>query len=157
MSHNHKINTTDSICLSNLMKREDFYIRCTEMCPSECDSLFFSYTNSFSLFPTNSFYTKLKMISPYITSLDANGSVQNKLLKVNVFFKKMNQKVYRESPGMTSTMLLAVLGGTFAMFLGLNAYTIFEIFELAIFYFSQLSLVAFLINYLERKRKDNIT
>lgn len=135
---NHKHNTTDSICIENLSKNADFHDLCLKKCPLECDYTLYTFSTSFSVFPTESAYSRLKSSSAYLRSEDASGNVNGKLLKVNVFFDEMSYGLYSESPAMTIQGLLGNLGGTLGLFLGFSVLSTIEVIEFMINFYIDL-------------------
>lgn len=133
---NHKHNSTDSICLENLfaLNSEALNNECEIKCPLECHSTSYTFSNSHSVFPTDSSYSKLKRTSAYLNSLGHMKSVAKKLVKFNVYFDEMNYQYYSELPAMTITDLFGNLGGTLGLFLGFSVLSTVEIIEFIINY-----------------------
>ena len=140
---NHEHNTSDSICLANLFADNGKALNdeCEADCPLECDSTSYTFSNSYSIFPTDSSYSKLKKTSKYINFLHSVRNVEKELIKVNIYFDEMNYQYHGESPAMTVTDLLGNLGGTLGLFLGFSVLSTVEIIEFVINYYKNIKLI----------------
>jgi hypothetical protein len=112
-----------------LNKKKDY----SEMCPLECDSINYSYTLSTSQYPTLS-YTKILRKSPAILSKFGNQTLSDSelaqgVISLAVFYSKLEYSELVETASLSEISLIAGLGGTLGLFLGVSVLTFIEVFE----------------------------
>ncbi|CAH1780635.1 unnamed protein product [Owenia fusiformis] len=96
-------------------------------CPQACEELVYGTTISGSEWPSNQY-------SPYLLQKLEGGSpvsdIKQNLVRVHVYFETLAVHTIEEVPSYTWDNLLADIGGTMGMFIGISICTAFEIVEL---------------------------
>lgn len=86
--------------------------KCNDYCPVECDSVTYSTTVSTATYPTE-FYSGWLQKDPMFNKLKINGSsFSSSILKLNVFYEKLEYTEITETASMTWDVLLSNIGGT---------------------------------------------
>ena len=70
---------------------------------------------------------------------EMQDSMKENLLKVNVYFKTMDSRLVEESATYDTTSILYAVGGAISLWLGISLSMIFEVFELLINLFVNLT------------------
>jgi hypothetical protein len=100
-------------------------------CPLECESSSLLYTNSITQYPTIWHYeTKLKNFSEKHNLSYQEGS--QCIAKVFIGYSQMEQTIISEEKKITFDELVASIGGTLGLFLGLSFLSLVEFVEILI-------------------------
>jgi hypothetical protein len=72
------------------------------------------------------------LLSDFIQIPIDSASAANSVVKVNIFYESMSYELSTESPKMDIVSLLASIGGNLGLFLGVSAFSLCEVIEVAI-------------------------
>ncbi len=101
---------------------------CHKLCPSECETIKFSVSTSFSDFPSKMSYN-LWSNSPKMLNKDNEPrpfeSLKREMIYLYIYFDELKYMSTRELPNITFIELLSNIGGTLGLFLGIYFYLIF--------------------------------
>ncbi len=102
---------SESQCMEKIFRHRNlnYYDKCREMCPKECQSVDYTFDVSFSEYPSN---TQLKRMVKKNRFLRRQTNLKNKVLKINIHFNKLNYQLINESPALNIGTLFANVGGT---------------------------------------------
>ena len=102
-------------------------------CPYECDINEYSYSSSYSQFPTIK-YSKYLMnnsvIKRRLSDSPSYGEIAKRVSRVLIFYDKLRETILKEDIKIQPFDLVSNLGGTLGLFLGLSFLSIVEIFEI---------------------------
>ncbi len=102
-------------------------------CPFECDIDEYSYTSSYSQFPTIK-YTKYLMsnlvIKKRLSDTTSYEEIAERVARVLIFYDKLRVTKVIENIKVQPFDLVSNLGGTLGLFLGLSFLSLIEIFEI---------------------------
>ncbi|RNA35576.1 acid-sensing ion channel 1 isoform X2 [Brachionus plicatilis] len=148
------------ICILNLTKQFSYFEFCSNECPVECDSSYYSIVNSLSSFPS-------KLYSSYLLSDESFRSkfpyenismeqVKESVLSVNVYFgTNFNQNI-EEVSALDFLSLLGNLGGQLGLFLG-AIMTCTKIFYQYLLHLDQLKEFFSKSGYINRPHRSRLT
>ena len=108
---------------------------CADQCPAECYTTTYSFKSSIQAYPSQSYaYSMLKDASLLArfenkTNLDYETLKEN-ILAVNVYFEALESTMIDEGKQMELVDLIASIGGTMGLFLGISVLSLFEIVEI---------------------------
>jgi hypothetical protein len=123
--------TCSSKCLNPIIDKFDFQSSCADECPLECDSVAYELTEKILKVNVSSFFSDLiraNMNRPGLTNVSFEH-LQKNLMIFNVNFDTLSYTNLVELPKTTLTNLVAELGGTIGVFLGLSFISFLEIVE----------------------------
>ena len=128
---------TDADCY--LKSVSEFYQtdinKLSSICSRECDTIKYKLSTSFSDFPTQIYY-KYLLEHPVVKLVFPNGTtfsnLKKTLISFNVFYDDLKYIKISQKPKMIFEDLVANVGGTLGLFMGISFLTLSEIF--AIFY-----------------------
>jgi hypothetical protein len=119
---------------------------CQQFCPFECATTTYNWIISYGRFP--SYYSYLELISTYPDQfLDIFGSndetysfemIEKTMGRFFIYFDPLSIFEISQTPSIQVVDLIANVGGTFGLFIGLSMLSFVELFELI--YFSMLAL-----------------
>ena len=110
---------------------------CSKQCPLECYSTTYSYSLGTSLFPTLAYAHNLRkdpsLLSRFNnkTNLDI-FTLRESVLSLNVYYDSFEVTNIEENAQMQSTDLVAGVGGTLGLFLGISLLSLFEFVEITL-------------------------
>jgi amiloride-sensitive sodium channel subunit alpha/amiloride-sensitive sodium channel subunit gamma len=145
------INLTDVSCdfyaFTDFFK-SDVQQTCGPDCPVECNSEFLSFSTGLLEYPSIGYGNFIKNLNK-VKSKFPNNSVAFEELKqstlaINVYYDDLKYTVIEESASMDLITLIAGMGGTLGLFIGVSFLSFVEIFEI---------LVRILFIYNEEKTK----
>jgi hypothetical protein len=130
----------DNYCLmgsyANFTKKESTYFNdCLKLCPSECNSVIYSYSSSTSTYPSRAYAEELAHL-PVIKNKFINKSeisyekIKENILQVNVFYDTTIVTVKDEVPKMSIEDLVSNIGGTLGLLIGISLLSFIEILEI---------------------------
>jgi len=128
--------TSEVNCASQI--KSDYKHACKEKCPTECNSIRFAYTPSFIDYLTPAKYTELAKRNHATMRTLNQEQVKQSVLKLNIFYDSLEYEYITEKPKMNLVDLLANIGGTLGLCLGISVLSFIEIFEI----FTRIFLVA---------------
>ena len=145
------INFTDVFCDFKVFLdffKGDIQKTCSPDCPVECNSEILTYSTSSLEYPSEG-YGNLLMNLNEIKSKFPNKSVTYEELKkstlaINVYYDDLKYTVIEESPSTDLITLIAGMGGTLGLFIGVSFLSFVEIFEI---------LIKILFIFIEEKSK----
>ena len=124
-------------------------------CPIECQKTGFSYSTSFSQFPSN--YCAQQFHDKYLSSLAGNNSsvmdfnsyynyLKENELYMRIYFEESTETVVSQDPKYQTSDLISNLGGTIGLFTGFSFLSLIEIIEI-------LANIGFILYENKRKKK----
>ncbi len=120
-------------CLRNEYTRiikEEFSSKVLKECPAECDSLDYRKSVTIGDFGTPTEINSLLNGSAYLRERTANKTwdeIRNSLLFLRVFFNELKYTKVTQIPKINVADLVAAIGGTMDLFLGMSFISSFEI------------------------------
>ena len=107
---------------------------CANQCPLECHSTSYSSTASYSVFPTMAYaYSLIKdksFLSRFENSTNVNyETIKQNILSVNIYFDRLESTTIQEGKQTEFVDLVAGIGGTLGLFLGVSVLSLFEVVE----------------------------
>lgn len=143
----------DMFCISD--KFTDFLERtgaiCGRDCPLECQSISYSHSTSFSDYPTTSYFellrrmpnVKSKFPTADFSSLDYHN-LKRQMVSVKVYYEDLNFIQITEVETSSLVDLLANIGGTLGLFIGVSFLSFFElvdvIYQIVVYVWHQLKI-----------------
>lgn len=107
---------------------------CYKECPSECDSVKYDYSISATKFSIDNYINYLmslgSSVNPNFKNLTSNDS--ENLMFFNVYYDKTSYTSISQVPQWSLFDLIASIGGTFGLFIGISFLSFIEIIELLI-------------------------
>jgi hypothetical protein len=109
---------------------------CNRMCPQECVSVSYGQISNSIKFPSRAYFNLLSNASlafqsfPKKAYIDRFETFQRNVLKLKVYFEDMSHVEVTDSESMLLGDLLANVGGTLGLFLGISLLSFFEIGQL---------------------------
>jgi hypothetical protein len=107
---------------------------CYKECPSECDSVKYDYSISATKFSIENYSNYLMSLGSSVNTnfknLTSNDS--ENLIFFNVYYDKTSYTSISEVPQWSLFDLIASIGGTFGLFIGISFLSLIEIIELLI-------------------------
>jgi len=122
----------DYNCTQKEFFRNDLTSCQTNLCPLECNTMKYDYAVSSLIFPSVAAYYYNCEDNPgnaYVCSLSYE-EYRIRKIKFTVYYSSLTYTHIAETPTMTITDLLASIGGSLSLIVGLSCFTLFEIGEL---------------------------
>ena len=140
---NNTFCSADYKCLYNTFHEylsntsSEYYINtyCLPLCPLECNQTSFGITLSTSdIIPEYfSFVVQEKAKSLNITNRTlSKEDIKNSIVKFSIYYDSMSYTASTESPSLDVISLLAYIGGTLGLFLGISVLTFVEFVEIGL-------------------------
>jgi hypothetical protein len=113
-------------------------IDCRSECPPECSKVSYDFYSSSSDFPSQKHYELLVKKSSVNSTITGDGiqvnyeEVKKRIVSVSIYFKELSYTKISESPKTSAVDLIASIGGTFGLCLGLSILSFIEIIHLFI-------------------------
>lgn len=108
------------------------------MCPLECSSTIFNIEKSFATYPSRDYDETLKL-DPYLRSLYGDNIktltdtvLEQSLLGLEIYFNDIEYTSITEAPSVTIEGMVANIGGTLGLFIGISLLSFMEICEILI-------------------------
>ncbi|RNA37800.1 amiloride-sensitive sodium channel subunit gamma-like [Brachionus plicatilis] len=120
-----------TLCVEEVRKQfdsEDLSLTCDKECPVSCDTMEYSYHQSFSDYPTQYYYEIIKKqdnLKNKFENLTFDSFKQNTLM-VNVFYQELSSTLIKETELIRLQDLAASIGGLLGLFLGCSVLTLME-------------------------------
>lgn len=117
---------------------------CIELCPHECKSTSYDLSISYGEYPTRKYMKDLSErfeTFKWAFKTDLNNSKYNfdslelaraSLVKIFVYFEDIKYTKISEAPTMTFVDLIASIGGTLGLFIGISLLSFVELIELIV-------------------------
>ena len=121
---------------------ENFKDSYSSECPLECDFIDFDYTYSSSDFDIESFFLENYYEKPD-ESVDLK-SIKKRIVSFYVYYSQLRYTEIKETPSMSLIDLLANIGGTIGLFIGISVLSFVEIVEF---------LMEIIIIYFEKRKE----
>ena len=113
--------------------------KCIPQCPLECNSTKFDYSLSDYQLLGNYYVNMIKentrLASDFVTRMINVTTVQESVVKVNVFYASLSYMKSEESPQWDWISLVAYLGGNFGLFLGFSLFSLSEYMQMIFEYY----------------------
>jgi hypothetical protein len=122
---------------------------CLRDCPLECEEISYEHTISTVEFPSKIYakFIKKKFLSSFFEASELNfETIREHTLALDINYDELKYTTITESPYKTFSALVADIGGTCSIFLGLNLLGFVRIFE----FFSDL-----IVLYCNRNRNSS--
>ena len=108
--------------------------QCLDDCPLECESESYSITSSFQDYPSEIYANFLSNQKPilerYGNQTPSYSDLKSSFLKLNINYQNLQYTLIEESQKTTWIDLVANIGGTLGLFLGLSFLSFVEFFEI---------------------------
>lgn len=131
------------MCLNDVhqdFKEREAKFKCEEVCPLECSSVDFTYEKSSAGFPSPSFLENFLDNSDIEKLLDTSEVtmelIRQSFLSLHVQFEDMVYTSITEQENLTVIDLIANIGGTLGLFIGISFLSFLEMVEILIKLFS---------------------
>ena len=92
--------------------------KCYTKCPIECDRVIYDFDITTASYPSYWYYQNF-------------GLGGDTMLLINVYYREMYYTLVDETPAITIDLLVAIIGGNLALFVGMSILSIIEGFEVA--------------------------
>lgn len=130
-------NLTQALCSLEVraqLLNGDLSEECDKLCPIECKKIIYSHSFSFTNALSEKYVRKNYFEKPIITSKYANRNVtfddiKSGLIKLNIYYDDLQYTEITESESVTFFNLLANVGGTFGLFIGISLLSFVEVIE----------------------------
>lgn len=128
---------------------------CFESCPYECKSRRYDVSVSYSDFPTVNYVDRLIQNDPqfyehlYNTNEINYDMVKKSFVRLFIFYDEIKATFISESAKITFVDLIANIGGTLGLFIGISVLSLVEILELLI------SLIFIIVNFMLKHFRCN--
>lgn len=113
--------------------------KCSSLCPLECDSISYHVSTSFAEFPSRS-YAEILKENPVIRAHFSNNIdnitfdlLKEKIVSLNIYLSELKYTKSTELPDHSVIDLIASVGGTLGLFLGISLLSFAQIFETFIY------------------------
>lgn len=108
--------------------------QCNTDCPEECSSVTYSTSLSISNYPT-SFYSswiqlQSNFLQKFLNNQTTSTNLQNSMLKISVYYQELAYKTITESPSLSWSQLLGIIGGEYNLFIGISILSVLELVEI---------------------------
>ena len=137
------INLNQTLYLDSYTKifyNKDVKKKCSQFCPLLCDSIDYSLLTSIADYPSLAYIygyltneSKFKSIydnRSIINDVSDYFNIKYSVVSMNVYYEDLKYTEITESPKMLSIDLLAALGGTLGLCMGISVLSMIEILEL---------------------------
>ena len=132
-----KIEIKQIICANDAWKvfvASDIKKECTPYCPSECDSVSYTISTSFSEYPSKSYAEKFLLNNSIIKQKFANQNltyeqIKKNVLSLTVYYDQLSYTVTSQQEKTNLLGLISNIGGLLGLFLGISFLSLVEIFE----------------------------
>lgn len=110
---------------------ENLFSQCYKDCPLECESTQYITSTSFANFPSNVYADYLISNNSYYQNF-TRESLQKSILALNIFYEDLRYQLFEEKEKLLLVDLLAGVGGTISLFLGISFLSLCEFFDILI-------------------------
>ena len=132
------ITLNETLCIyktQTIFRSKHFEEICPNECPAECSSISYGYSTSFSQYPAKPYGNLLLQDSKIVDRFDdpttpSYDKLKENILAVNIYFDSLESTEICESEQTLLVDLIAGIGGTLGLFLGVSMLSFFEIFEI---------------------------
>ena len=129
---------TESNCLYKVFSdfsEKGFNELCSDYCPAECQSIQYSISTSSSSYPSRAYAYNMLQDPSLLNRFDNPSQVTYETIKestlgVSVYFDALESTNIEESPQIEFVDLIAGIGGTLGLFLGISVLSLFEFVEI---------------------------
>lgn len=136
------------------------YLKCYNDCPFECQSIAYDMSISYADYPTYNFYlnetkSRTEFYQKIFNETNITYAMFDRLSSVNIFFDQLKHTRISAKPAYLIIDIVAYMGGTLGLFIGISVLSFVEILELG---YNILFVVV--DSYFYRKRilkEDNMT
>ena len=122
----------------------EYYVNnyCLPLCPLECNQTSFGLTLSTTDIIPQYYSAKVQEMAKKLNITNrtlSNEEIKNSMLKFSIYYQSLSYTVSTESPTLDVIGLLAYIGGTLGLFLGISVLTFVEFVEIAFAFFFQIA------------------
>ena len=122
----------DSLCFDDSI---DWFCRKPAQCPIECNRVSYTFSSSFSKYPTRSYERSNALANLF----DLYGDkLKENILKVNIYFNDLSVNTISETAKVKVVDLLSNLGGVLGGFIGFSVLTFLEFVDLFVKFITKL-------------------
>ena len=119
----------------NDFSKKGFNELCSDYCPAECQSIQYSISTSSSSYPSRAYAHNMLQDPSLLNRFDNPSQVTYETIKestlgVSVYFDALESTNIEESPQIEFVDLIAGIGGTLGLFLGISVLSLFEFVEI---------------------------
>jgi amiloride-sensitive sodium channel subunit alpha/amiloride-sensitive sodium channel subunit gamma len=147
------LNLTDIYCDFTLFLNffeSDLQTICGPDCPIECNSEILTFSTSSLDYPSDSYGGMLMSLDEIGTKFPNNSitfeELKKSTLAINIYYEDLKYTVIQEAPTTDIITLIASMGGTLGLFIGVSFLSFVELIEIAI---------KILFIYIEEKNKKS--
>ena len=106
--------------------------KCGHKCPLECDTIKYPVSLTYLDYPTEAYYKHLIKQSRFSNLKDLSfEKIKNKITFLNIYYSGFQYKKIQEVEKMTIVDLIAGIGGTLGLFIGISFLSLIEIIHAA--------------------------
>ena len=154
----------EQTCMTNqydiLLNSNFISHNCSPLCPLECNCTKFK-TSIYSIELTGDLYADFinsngNLLSDFRNKPINSESAKNNFVYIDIFYNSLSYTETTESPLMDIVTLLANIGGTLGLFLGLSLIQIFELFDIFIEIIVKLNLLEKIKQFNINNTKNNV-
>jgi hypothetical protein len=121
----------------NLLTKNYYNEECSRVCPLECNQTLYKTSTTQVQLVGNRFMKRIKnnlnLASDFINrTLSDTSTIEKSVVTVKLFYGSLSYTLTSESPQMDLVSLLASIGGNLSLFLGVSAFSLFEVVEVLI-------------------------
>lgn len=112
---------------------DDLTLMCGDNCPLECKSIFYSTSSSVALYPSDIFASQMVNNLNIKSKLGENLTIEelrSSVLALNVYYPSLSFQSFSEVEKVSMVDLVAGIGGTLGLFLGVSFLSFIELFDL---------------------------
>ncbi|RNA09267.1 acid-sensing ion channel 5 [Brachionus plicatilis] len=111
---------------------ENIEEKCGRKCPLECDTIKYPVTLTYLDYPTEAYYNKL-IKEPIFKNMSGltYEKLKKKMIFLNIYYSEFQYKKIQEVEKMTIIDLVAGIGGTMGLFIGISFLSLIEIIHVA--------------------------
>ena len=133
------LNLTDFKCFSNIFYKNEIESCATKYCPLECSFVIYDFSVSSLIYPNTEIFSNWCTDMP--TTCDPSltyDQFRTRFITINVYYSSLTFTKINVTPTMTFTGLLAAIGGSMSLIVGISCFTVFEIGELFVLFICEL-------------------
>jgi hypothetical protein len=116
----------------NLLTQNYYNEACSKVCPLECNQTLYKTSTTQVQLVGNRFMNRIRrnlnLAADFINrTLNDTNTIEKSVVTVKLFYGSLSYTLTSESPQMDLVSLLASIGGNLSLFLGVSAFSLFEI------------------------------
>ena len=132
------VNKTQHMCLakqySKFRSNDKVFVECEKQCPLECTTIDFNIEKSFAKFPCDP-YVQLLSIDQHVFDIMGKNeiafeSLRRSMVSLKISYKDIEDAVISEQASITINDLIAYVGGTLGLVIGISVLSFLAIAEI---------------------------